>query len=143
MDDKHNNNLTHVFQCINCLTIISDNRYCIDNFNDLYLIFDACSNYEFSNEIFTSDQEIDLGCAYSLLICNKCHTSIGKWYTSTSSQFDHLRNKFILDINQIVSYNLNQNISHANQDPNEQVQYTLSDLNEKNDKNDAINMCIS
>ena len=56
--------------------------------------------------VYFSTCSHDIGSTYFNFVCAHCHTIIGRYYLTTSSDLDSLREKFSFLIDEISSYEL-------------------------------------
>jgi hypothetical protein len=94
-----------VFSCIKCKTIVGDS-YSLFHTNEEFktITLSASSNIQRTNELYTSNQEHDNGSSYFCFICLSCHQPLGRYYVTTNTNLDTIREKFTFDIDSISSY---------------------------------------
>lgn len=98
-----------VFQCQACRVIVGDSMsFFSSNEENQSISLEKACNVTHSNLIITSREGSDIGCSYVKLYC-QCGVELGKFYCTTSKEYDPLRDKFTLDINNISSYELGKN----------------------------------
>ena len=98
-----------VFQCQSCRVIVGDSMSFFSSNEDNHSIsLEKACNVTHSNLIITSREGDDIGCSYVKLYCD-CGIELGKFYCTTSKDYDSLRDKFTLDIHHITSYELGKN----------------------------------
>ena len=99
-----------VFQCQQCKVIVGDSMsfsYSTEKLNSISL--EKACNVTHANFIITAKEGHDVGCSYVKFFCNNCDNELGKFYCTTSSEYDPLRDKFTFSIDKITSYELGKN----------------------------------
>ena len=96
-----------VFSCSNCKTIVGDSyAYICGNEQAKTITLSAANNIERSADVFTSKGGYDVGSTYFTFACSYCHTTIGRYYLTTSKGLDEIREKFTYFVNSLNSYEL-------------------------------------
>jgi hypothetical protein len=70
------------------------------------LTLHSASNIKRSTEVYTSKIGNDIGSTYFNFMCSYCHSLIGRYYLTTSSDLDHLREKFSFLVDELTSYEI-------------------------------------
>lgn len=96
-----------VFLCIKCHLIVGDS-YAFHSTNpDMQTItLSAASNVKRSEELFTSHNGHDIGSTFINFKCSGCNNPLGRYYLTTSSDLDNLREVFTFEVKNVSSYEL-------------------------------------
>mmetsp|Transcript_19517 Transcript_19517/g.36375 ORF Transcript_19517/g.36375 Transcript_19517/m.36375 type:complete len:213 (+) Transcript_19517:147-785(+) len=96
-----------VFQCLKCNLIVGDSySFHCANPEQHTISLSAASNIKRVSELFTSFSGSDIGSTYVNFTCSGCQSPLGKYYVTTSSDLDDLREVFTFDANCVASYEL-------------------------------------
>lgn len=99
-----------VFQCEGCKIIVGDSMAfsCSTEKLRSITLAKAC-NVTHSNYIITAKDGSDVGCSYVKFFCSNCDAELGKFYCTTSAEYDPLRDKFTFSTDKLTSYELGKN----------------------------------
>ncbi len=101
-----------VFQCENCKNIVGDSMSfsCSTEKLKSITLLKAC-NVKHEDYVFTSKDGSDIGCSYVKIFCSSedCNIELGKFYVTTSTEYDPLRDKFTFETVKLTSYELGKN----------------------------------
>ena len=96
-----------VFSCLKCKSIVGDSFSLLSSNEEANTItLSASSNIQRPKEMYTSYESLDEGSTYFPIMCKFCQQSLGRYYVTTSTDLDHLREKFTFNIDSITSYEL-------------------------------------
>jgi hypothetical protein len=96
-----------VFQCSKCRIIIGDSYSFQCSHEEMKTItLTAASNIQRSADVLTSKYGADVGSTYFTFSCSECDSDLGKYYLTTSSDLDELRERFTFHVDNISSYEL-------------------------------------
>lgn len=96
-----------VFSCMKCRSIVGDSfSFMSSNEATRTITLAAASNINRTNDLFTSYESLDEGSTYFSVLCRECKETLGRYYVTTSSDLDDLREKFTFNIDAITSYEL-------------------------------------
>jgi len=99
-----------VFQCESCKIIVGDSMAFSCSTEKLKSItLEKACNVTHSNYIITAKDGSDVGCSYVKFFCSNCDVELGKFYCTTSSEYDPLRDKFTFGTDKLTSYELGKN----------------------------------
>ncbi|KAJ1984906.1 hypothetical protein H4R34_000357 [Dimargaris verticillata] len=98
-----------VFQCATCATIVGDSFAwvaAVEDLNCVVLNGTGSGTIALGSATTTVDSGPDAGCTYCLLTCTECANPLGKFYQSTTTQWDIVRNSYTLDVSMVKTYEL-------------------------------------
>ncbi|XP_068741550.1 protein Mis18-alpha-like isoform X2 [Montipora capricornis] len=95
-----------IFQCKGCKSILGDSSAFVASDRELEVIcVNGVTSVVTSAEVLeTSTEGADMGSTFRPLHCSSCQLIIGRVYKTTPKEFDHFRNMFCFDSEQIDSY---------------------------------------
>lgn len=121
-----------VFQCVACRTIIGDSySFQCSNEEMSIITLTAASNIRRSQDVYTSKAGLDIGSTYFAFSCTNCDQSLGRYYLTTSSDMDDLRERFNFGVENVISYELGK--SQHGQMPEPLHKIKDKDSNNSND----------
>ena len=97
-----------IFQCKACRQVLGDSFawLCADQQLNAITIR-ACVQTRIDAALqFSSQDNMDAGCAYHTLLCMKCGAIVGRQYITTTPAYDQVRNFYTFDLKAITSYQL-------------------------------------
>lgn len=96
-----------VFCCLKCKSIVGDSfSFLSSNEEAKTITLSSASNIQRTNELFTSYESLDEGSTYFCVLCRECQQTLGRYYVTTSTDLDHVRDRFTFSIDAITSYEL-------------------------------------
>ena len=114
MNDSNNSSESQitaplVFQCQNCKVIVGDSMSFSCSTQKLNSIsLDKACNVTHTDYIITAKDGSDIGCSYVTFHCSVCEVELGKFYCTTSKEYDPLRDKFTFAVDKLTSYELGE-----------------------------------
>lgn len=95
-----------IFQCKGCKSVLGDSSAFVASDRELEVIcVNGVTSVVTSAEVLeTSTEGADVGSTFRPLHCSSCKLIIGRVYKTTPKEFDHFRNMFCFDREQIDSY---------------------------------------
>jgi len=70
------------------------------------LAFDNVRNVIVSEEIYKSIDKVDSNCKFKEVLCNRCMSRVGRYYTQVPISLGPLKNQYSLEIKDIMCYKL-------------------------------------
>lgn len=121
-----------VFQCLACRTIVGDSySFQCSNEEMSIITLTAASNIRRSQDVYTSKAGLDIGSTYFAFSCANCDQNLGRYYLTTSSDMDDLRERFNFGVENVISYELGK--SQHGQMPEPLHKIKDKNLNNSND----------
>jgi hypothetical protein len=107
-----------IFSCLKCKAIVGDTFSLLSSSEEARTItLSAASNIQRTNELFTSYESLDEGSTYFCVLCKECQQPLGRYYVTTSTDLDHIRDRFTFNIDAITSYELGKSQHGKMPDP--------------------------